>query len=163
MHSRLVEVGFTCNLAFHLGPTWLEPDDPAEPDVCPTLPLVRVPRRRWRCSRLFLHRSDRMQSKCGRQQKGAIVTHLSHGVTNRVIAGPGSLRTARRAPGARQLRVPERVPKDATALVIDQHREIADVARERGVVEEPLGNSVRPVSHVATHDNWEPLLHLWDM
>jgi transposase len=38
---------------------------------------------------------------------------------------------------------PRQFRKDAAALVIDQHRSIADVARELGVVEQTLGNWVR--------------------
>jgi transposase len=38
---------------------------------------------------------------------------------------------------------PKAFRRDAAALVIDQHRSIADVARELGVVEQTLGNWVR--------------------
>lgn len=43
----------------------------------------------------------------------------------------------------RRGRYPRQFRKDAAALVIDQHRSIADVARELGVVEQTLGNWVR--------------------
>jgi len=38
---------------------------------------------------------------------------------------------------------PKQFRKDAAALVIDQHRTVADVARELGVLEQTLGNWVR--------------------
>jgi len=47
------------------------------------------------------------------------------------------------APGRRRGRYPREFRRDAAALVIDQHRTIADVARELGVVEQTLGNWVR--------------------
>jgi transposase len=47
------------------------------------------------------------------------------------------------APTRRRGRYPRQFRKDAAALVIDQHRTIADVARELGVVEQTLGNWVR--------------------
>src|ERR1035437_1739287 len=40
-------------------------------------------------------------------------------------------------------RYPKEFRRDAAALVIDQQRTIADVARELGVVEQTLGNWVR--------------------
>ena len=40
-------------------------------------------------------------------------------------------------------RYPKEFRRDAAALVIDQHRTVADVARELGVVEQTLGNWVR--------------------
>ena len=43
----------------------------------------------------------------------------------------------------RRSRYPKQLRKDASALVIDQHRAVADVARELGVVEQTLGNWVR--------------------
>jgi transposase len=43
----------------------------------------------------------------------------------------------------RRVRYPKEFRRDAAALVIDQHRTIADVARELGVVEQTLGNWVR--------------------
>ncbi|MDA8038238.1 MAG: transposase [Actinomycetota bacterium] len=43
----------------------------------------------------------------------------------------------------RRGRYPKQFRKDASALVIDQHRSVADVARELGVVEQTLGNWVR--------------------
>ena len=46
-------------------------------------------------------------------------------------------------PGRRRGRYPKEFRRDAAALVIDQHRAIADVARELGVVEQTLGNWVR--------------------
>lgn len=42
----------------------------------------------------------------------------------------------------RRGRYPKQFRKDASALVIDQHRAVADVARELGVVEQTLGNWV---------------------
>jgi transposase len=46
-------------------------------------------------------------------------------------------------PQRRRGRYPRQFRKDAAALVIDQHRTIADAARELGVVEQTLGNWVR--------------------
>jgi transposase len=46
-------------------------------------------------------------------------------------------------PARRRGRYPKQFRKDAAALVIDQHRSVADVARELGVVEQTLGNWVR--------------------
>jgi len=46
-------------------------------------------------------------------------------------------------PARRKGRYPKEFRRDAAALVIDQHRSIADVARELGVVEQTLGNWVR--------------------
>jgi transposase len=46
-------------------------------------------------------------------------------------------------PAHRRVRYPKEFRRDAAALVIDQHRTIADVARELGVVEQTLGNWVR--------------------
>jgi transposase len=43
----------------------------------------------------------------------------------------------------RRGRYPRQFRKDAAALVIDQHRTIADVAGELGVVEQTSGNWVR--------------------
>jgi transposase-like protein len=43
----------------------------------------------------------------------------------------------------RRGRYPKQFRRDAAALVIDQHRLVADVARELGVVEQTLGNWVR--------------------
>ncbi|ACU53630.1 transposase IS3/IS911 family protein [Acidimicrobium ferrooxidans DSM 10331] len=43
----------------------------------------------------------------------------------------------------RRGRYPSQFRKDAAALVLDQHRTIADVARELGVNEQTLGNWVR--------------------
>ena len=40
-------------------------------------------------------------------------------------------------------RYPKEFRRDASALVIDQHRTIADVSRELGVIEQTLGNWVR--------------------
>jgi transposase len=49
-----------------------------------------------------------------------------------------------RPPAARRRgRYPKSFRKDAAVLVIDQHRTVADVARELGVVEQTLGNWVR--------------------
>ena len=47
------------------------------------------------------------------------------------------------APARRRGRYPRQFRKDAAALVIDQHRTIADVAKQLGVVEQTLGNWVR--------------------
>ena len=46
-------------------------------------------------------------------------------------------------PGRRRGRYPKEFRRDAAALVIDQHRTIADVAGELGVIEQTLGNWVR--------------------
>ncbi len=46
-------------------------------------------------------------------------------------------------PTRRRGRYPKEFRRDAAALVIDQHRTIADVARELDVVEQTLGNWVR--------------------
>ncbi len=46
-------------------------------------------------------------------------------------------------PVRRRGRYPKEFRRDAAALVIDQHRTIADVARELDVVEQTLGNWVR--------------------
>ena len=46
-------------------------------------------------------------------------------------------------PARRRGRYPREFRRDAAALVIDQHRSVADVARELGVVEQTLGNWVR--------------------
>jgi transposase len=46
-------------------------------------------------------------------------------------------------PARRRGRYPKEFRRDASALVIDQHRTVADVARELGVVEQTLGNWVR--------------------
>jgi transposase len=43
----------------------------------------------------------------------------------------------------RKGRYPKQFRRDAAALVIDQRRTVADVARELGVVEQTLGNWVR--------------------
>jgi len=43
----------------------------------------------------------------------------------------------------RRGRYPKEFRRDAASLVIDQHRTIADVARELGVVEQTLDNWVR--------------------
>jgi len=43
----------------------------------------------------------------------------------------------------RRGRYPKQFRKDAAALVIDQKRTVADVARELGVVDQTLGNWVR--------------------
>jgi transposase len=47
------------------------------------------------------------------------------------------------AESRRRGRYPKEFRRDAAALVIDQRRSIADVARELGVVEQTLGNWVR--------------------
>ena len=47
------------------------------------------------------------------------------------------------AEARRRGRYPKSFPKDASALVIDQQRSVADVARELGLVEQTLGNWVR--------------------
>jgi transposase len=46
-------------------------------------------------------------------------------------------------PTRRRGRYPKEFRRDAASLVIDQHRTIADVARELDVVEQTLGNWVR--------------------
>ena len=46
-------------------------------------------------------------------------------------------------PAGRRSRYPKEFRRDAAALVLDQHRTIADVARELGGVEQTLGNWVR--------------------
>jgi len=46
-------------------------------------------------------------------------------------------------PARRKGRYPKEFRRDAAALVIDQNRTVADVARELGVVEQTLGNWVR--------------------
>jgi len=46
-------------------------------------------------------------------------------------------------PARRKGRYPKEFRRDAAALVLDQHRTVADVARELGVVEQTLGNWVR--------------------
>jgi transposase len=46
-------------------------------------------------------------------------------------------------PARRRGRYPKEFRRDAATLVIDQHRTIADVARELDVVEQTLGNWVR--------------------
>jgi transposase len=47
------------------------------------------------------------------------------------------------AESRRRGRYPKEFRRDAAALVIDQKRTVADVARELGVVEQTLGNWVR--------------------
>jgi transposase len=46
-------------------------------------------------------------------------------------------------PTRRRGRYPKEFRRDAASLVIDQHRRIADVAKELDVVEQTLGNWVR--------------------
>ncbi len=46
-------------------------------------------------------------------------------------------------PARRRGRYPKEFRRDAAALVIDQKRTVADVAKEIGVVEQTLGNWVR--------------------
>lgn len=46
-------------------------------------------------------------------------------------------------PARRKGRYPKEFRRDAAALVIDQHRTVADVARELGLIEQTLGNWVR--------------------
>ena len=46
-------------------------------------------------------------------------------------------------PARRRGRYPTEFRRDAAALVIDQKRTVADVAKELGVVEQTLGNWVR--------------------
>ena len=43
-------------------------------------------------------------------------------------------------PASRRVRYPQGFRRDAAALVIDQHRTVADVAKELGVVDQTLGN-----------------------
>jgi transposase len=46
-------------------------------------------------------------------------------------------------PARRRGRYPTEFRRDAAILVIEQHRTVADVAKELGVVEQTLGNWVR--------------------
>jgi transposase-like protein len=46
-------------------------------------------------------------------------------------------------PARRRGRYPKEFRRDAAILVIEQHRSVADVAKELGVVEQTLGNWVR--------------------
>jgi transposase-like protein len=46
-------------------------------------------------------------------------------------------------PAHRRGRYPKEFRRDTAALVIDQYRTVADVARELGLVEQTLGNWVR--------------------
>jgi transposase-like protein len=46
-------------------------------------------------------------------------------------------------PARRKGRYPKQFRRDVAALVIDQHRTVADVARELGVIEQRIGNWVR--------------------
>ena len=46
-------------------------------------------------------------------------------------------------PTRRRGRYPKEFRRDAAALVIDQKRTVADVAKELGVIEQTLGNWVR--------------------
>jgi transposase len=46
-------------------------------------------------------------------------------------------------PARRRGRYPKEFSRDAAALVIDQKRTVADVAKELGIVEQTLGNWVR--------------------
>jgi transposase-like protein len=46
-------------------------------------------------------------------------------------------------PARRRGRYPKEFRRDAAALVIDQKRTVADVAKELGIVEQTLGNWVR--------------------
>jgi transposase len=55
-----------------------------------------------------------------------------------VNTGPESEKPARR-----RGRYPKEFRRDAAILVIEQHRSVADVAKELGVVEQTLGNWVR--------------------
>ena len=48
-----------------------------------------------------------------------------------------------RPPARRRVRYPKESGRDAAAHVVGQHRTIADVARERGVIEQILGNWLR--------------------
>jgi transposase-like protein len=47
------------------------------------------------------------------------------------------------SPPRRRGRYSKQFRKDAALIVIDQHRTVADVARELGVIEQTLGNWVR--------------------
>jgi transposase len=53
------------------------------------------------------------------------------------------MNTESERPAQRRSRYPKEFRRDASALVIDQHRTIADVSRELGVIEQTLGNWVR--------------------
>ena len=46
-------------------------------------------------------------------------------------------------PARRKGRYPKEFRRDVAALVLDQHRTVADVAREMGLVEQTVGNWVR--------------------
>jgi transposase-like protein len=46
-------------------------------------------------------------------------------------------------PARRRGRYPKEFRRDVAALVLDQHRTVADVAREMGLVEQTVGNWVR--------------------
>jgi transposase len=46
-------------------------------------------------------------------------------------------------PARRRGRYPKEFRRDAAALVVDQKRTVADVAKELGIVEQTLGNWVR--------------------
>jgi len=48
-----------------------------------------------------------------------------------------------RGSGRRRNRYPQEYRRDVACLVLDQHRSIADVARELGLVEQTIGNWVR--------------------
>jgi transposase-like protein len=49
----------------------------------------------------------------------------------------------RPSPGRRRGRYPKEFRRDVAALVLDQHRTIADVAKELDLVEQTVGNWVR--------------------
>ena len=46
-------------------------------------------------------------------------------------------------PARRRGRYPKEFRRDVAALVLDQHRTVADVARDMGLVEQTVGNWVR--------------------
>jgi transposase len=51
--------------------------------------------------------------------------------------------TEEKPTGRRRGRYPREFRKDVAALVIDQHRSVADVARELSLIEQTVGNWVR--------------------
>ena len=52
--------------------------------------------------------------------------------------------TEPRTPAERRGRYPKEFRRDSAALVIDQKRTVADVARQLGINSQTLGNWVRP-------------------
>ena len=89
------------------------------------------------------------QFKVASPTKGACASsHTDHPPVGRTPRIGGSHANGDREepccePARRKGRYPKEFRRDAAALVIDQHRTIADVARELGLVEQTLGNWVR--------------------